>query len=39
VDAGKAQKEGSITLRRVNDVPGASEASLAWHVERVEWKN
>ena len=39
VDHGKMQKQGTITLRRVNDVPGASEASLAWHVERVEWKD
>jgi hypothetical protein len=39
LDGGKRQKEGTITLRRVNDVPGASAASLAWHVERVEWKN
>jgi len=39
LDGGKSQKQGTITLRRVNDVPGASAASLAWHVERVEWKN
>jgi hypothetical protein len=37
-NGGKSQKQGVITLRRVNDVPGASEASLAWHVERIEWK-
>jgi hypothetical protein len=36
---GQARREGTITLRRVNDVPGASAASLAWHVERVEWKD
>lgn len=36
---GQTHREGTITLRRVNDVPGASAASLAWHVERVEWKD
>lgn len=39
LDGGKSQKQGAITLRRVNDVPGASAASLAWHVERIEWKD
>ena len=42
IDTGSAshkQKEGTITLRRVNDVPGAEDWQLAWHVERLEWKN
>ena len=34
-----ASKEGTITLRRVNDVPGAEDWQLAWHVERLEWTN
>lgn len=33
-----ASKEGAITLRRVNDVDGAEDWQLAWHVERLEWK-
>jgi hypothetical protein len=33
------QKEGTITLRRVNDVDGAEDWQLAWHVERLEFKN
>jgi len=35
---GSSQKEGTITLRRVNDVDGAEPWQLAWHVERIQWK-
>jgi hypothetical protein len=28
----------SITLRRVNDVPGSTERQRQWHIERIEWK-
>ena len=28
--------EGPVVLRRVNDVPGASEEQLRWNIERVE---
>ena len=27
-----------VTLRRVNDVPGSTEAQRRWHIERIEWK-
>lgn len=27
-----------VVLRRVNDVPGSSEAQRHWHVERIDWK-
>lgn len=30
-------REGTITLRRVNDVDGATPAQLKWHLERLEW--
>jgi hypothetical protein len=30
---------GTVILRRVNDVPGSSEAQRRWHIERIEWKN
>lgn len=30
-------REGMMTLRRVNDVPGARPAELRWHLERLEW--
>ena len=28
----------SITLRRVNDVPGSTDRQRQWHIERIEWK-
>jgi hypothetical protein len=31
---GKPSKRGTIVLRRVNDVPGASEEQLNWRIER-----
>jgi len=31
---GRASKRGTIVLRRVNDVPGASEEQLNWRIER-----
>jgi len=27
-----------VTLRRVNDVDGSTEAQRRWHIERIEWK-
>ena len=30
--------EGEVVLRRVNDVPGATEDQLRWHIERVDLK-
>lgn len=32
-------RRGAIVLRRVNDVPGAEDWQLAWHVERIEWQD
>jgi hypothetical protein len=34
-DGSKAVLKGEVILRRVNDVPGATPAQLAWHIERV----
>ncbi|MFC0206086.1 hypothetical protein [Novosphingobium soli] len=31
---GRASKRGTIVLRRVNDVPGASDEQLNWRIER-----
>jgi hypothetical protein len=31
-------RSGSAILRRVNDVPGSTEAQRHWHIERIEWK-
>ncbi|HTM94895.1 MAG TPA: hypothetical protein VL100_03625 [Croceibacterium sp.] len=30
-------REGTMTLRRVNDVDGATPSQLRWHLERLEW--
>jgi hypothetical protein len=41
---GKAKTGGSfrraadVILRRVNDVPGSTEAQRRWHIDRIEWK-
>jgi hypothetical protein len=32
------RRAATVTLRRVNDVPGSSEAQRRWHIERVDWK-
>lgn len=32
-----ARREGTITLRRVNDVPGSTAAQRRWGIERIEW--
>jgi hypothetical protein len=29
----------NVILRRVNDVPGSTEAQRRWHIERIEWRN
>jgi hypothetical protein len=30
-------RAGKFTLRRVNDVPGSTEAQRHWHIERIDW--
>jgi hypothetical protein len=32
-----ATRRASAVLRRVNDVPGSTEAQRRWHIERIEW--
>ena len=34
---GAVSKDGTITLRRVNDVPGATAEQLRWHIENIDW--
>jgi hypothetical protein len=36
---GTYRKPALVTLRRVNDVPGSTEAQRRWHIERIDWKN
>jgi hypothetical protein len=31
------RRPANIILRRVNDMPGSSEAQRRWHIERIEW--
>ena len=35
---GSFRRPADIILRRVNDVPGSTEAQRRWHIERIEWK-
>lgn len=37
-DGTKTTLKGEVVLRRVNDVPGATPAQLAWHIEQVNLK-
>lgn len=32
-------RSGTAILRRVNDVPGSTQAQRRWHFERIEWKS
>jgi hypothetical protein len=32
-------RAATLTMRRVNDVPGSTEAQRRWHIERIEWGN
>ena len=31
------RRPASVILRRVNDVPGSTEAQRRWHIERIDW--
>jgi hypothetical protein len=33
----RASRSGTAILRRVNDVPGSTEAQRHWHIERIDW--
>jgi hypothetical protein len=35
---GSFRRSADVILRRVNDVPGSTEAQRRWHIERIEWK-
>jgi hypothetical protein len=35
---GPFRRHGDVILRRVNDVPGSTEAQRRWHIERIDWK-
>lgn len=33
----RVSRSGKAILRRVNDVPGSTEAQRHWHIERIDW--
>jgi hypothetical protein len=33
------RRSADVLLRRVNDVPGSTEARRRWHIERIDWKD
>jgi hypothetical protein len=35
---GSFRRGAEAILRRVNDVPGSTEAQRRWHIERIDWK-
>lgn len=35
---GSNRSAAEVILRRVNDVPGSTEAERRWHIERIDWK-
>jgi hypothetical protein len=35
---GSFRRGAKVILRRVNDVPGSTEAQRRWHIERIDWK-
>ena len=34
---GEYRRAAEVTLRRVNDVPGSTDAERRWHIQRIEW--
>ena len=36
-DGRAANRSARAVLRRVNDVPGSTEAQRHWHIERIDW--
>ncbi|HET7575940.1 MAG TPA: hypothetical protein VFK19_05160 [Sphingomicrobium sp.] len=37
LDGKNVHRKANVILRRVNDVPGSTEAQRRWHIERIEW--
>jgi hypothetical protein len=35
---GDYRRPAEVTLRRVNDVSGSTDAQRRWHIERIDWK-
>ena len=37
-DGKRVTRSADVVVRRVNDVPGSTEAQRRWHIERIDWK-
>ena len=37
-DGKRMSRSAKAVLRRVNDVPGSTEAQRHWHIERIDWQ-
>jgi hypothetical protein len=37
LDGKHSTRSATAILRRVNDVPGSTEAQRHWHIERIDW--
>jgi hypothetical protein len=37
-DGKRVTRSADVVVRRVNDVPGSTEAQRRWHIERMDWK-
>ena len=35
----RISRTATAVVRRVNDVPGSTEAQRRWHIERIDWSN
>jgi len=38
-DGSPFRRSAEVILRRVNDVPGSTEAQRRWHIERIDWRD
>lgn len=38
LDGKSSNRSATAILRRINDVPGSTEAQRHWHIERIDWK-
>ena len=36
-DGKRVERSADAVLRRINDVPGSTEAQRHWHIERIDW--
>jgi len=39
VNGSRVTRSATAILRRVNNVPGSTEAQRRWHIERIDWSN